>query len=620
MASDNELANLKVSIELESKNFKRQLDQASGIIQETTRNLNSLDNSVNTTSRDFGNLNRSINSTTDDLRNTNREMNDLDNGARASRLRGTAGGFADMSRAIGGTNSGLGQTVDSFEQLSIAGSGVLDVLQDGTELFGLSAGAMGALGLAIGTVILAYSEFDKQQKLVNLGIKTMGEGIKKANTEISILDLTKIGDVDKDFLNFKQAEGGLQSLTEKLQDLRNEYKQVDESIMNTDLTVASGLAGTFGFGDQGRLVDLSKEIEVIEKQIENSVNNVSTEYSRVYDILDEQFQLQKKLIVLKANEKDNVDEIFEAQREILRLESKKYTEGSKSYQLILTQKRALEIENELRKESIRLIEEKNKKEFFARESAIVDDNDVDSYQLTDSDFIDPSENYKDQTQKLVEAYLERNNQLKEIDDERNAQIEESVKFGEDMEKRRVASFNDASNIVGSIGTIVDSMHTLTNAQYEERLSNAKSEKERKEIEKARDEDLKKQKQQAFVFIAIQQAISLAGAIQKAVSSSFTLWDLLPNIGVAVGAIATTFSSIPKFASGGIDYAGSEKIVGEGSQPEVVMPLSRISQVSGNNNGLQEGDIVGKIEGSDIVLSYERSGKARQRARGVRSKY
>ena len=202
--------------------------------------------------------------------------------------------------------------------------------------------------------------------------------------------------------------------------------------------------------------------------------------------------------------------------------------------------------------------------------------------------LEPAENGTDNISKLISQLDVLKEKLEEIE-----AIDPFKKFLE-----------SSSNIAGGIGDLGGAFIDLAG-------SYAESEEAQKEfVDKARNF--------AIAFVLIQQGMAIAKALTTAISSSFTIWDMVGNIAAATATVVSAFAAIPKFANGGI-YQGSEGfIAGEGSTPEVIMPLSRISQVQGSQSNFMDGEIVGYIKNNDIALAYKRGSKARSRQRGLKS--
>lgn len=90
---------------------------------------------------------------------------------------------------------------------------------------------------------------------------------------------------------------------------------------------------------------------------------------------------------------------------------------------------------------------------------------------------------------------------------------------------------------------------------------------------------------------------------------------------AAGAIRAKMSKasegdIPALAEGGIVTGPTLALVGEGRESEAVLPLSKLNALMNNGgNGSQRVEVVGRISGSDILLSQERATRQRTRQRG-----
>ena len=72
-------------------------------------------------------------------------------------------------------------------------------------------------------------------------------------------------------------------------------------------------------------------------------------------------------------------------------------------------------------------------------------------------------------------------------------------------------------------------------------------------------------------------------------------------------------SIPALANGGIVTGPTLALIGEGRESEAVIPLSKLNSMM--DSGSRQVEVVGRISGSDILLSNERAQRTRQRQRG-----
>lgn len=72
-------------------------------------------------------------------------------------------------------------------------------------------------------------------------------------------------------------------------------------------------------------------------------------------------------------------------------------------------------------------------------------------------------------------------------------------------------------------------------------------------------------------------------------------------------------AVPFLAEGGIVTGPTLAMIGEGSESEAVIPLSKLDNMTGSNNGAVT--VYGKISGQDILLSSEKASRTRSRYRG-----
>lgn len=112
----------------------------------------------------------------------------------------------------------------------------------------------------------------------------------------------------------------------------------------------------------------------------------------------------------------------------------------------------------------------------------------------------------------------------------------------------------------------------------------------------------------FIVQLIERLIAaIAVAAILAALLTFTGLGAITGAATGVGAFAKNFTSSIHLADGGITTGPTHALIGEGREKEAVMPLSKLqSFVNTNNNGMQHGQIVGIMRGSDLILQYQRA--------------
>lgn len=111
-------------------------------------------------------------------------------------------------------------------------------------------------------------------------------------------------------------------------------------------------------------------------------------------------------------------------------------------------------------------------------------------------------------------------------------------------------------------------------------------------------------------LALQATIrSLFGDATAGVRATSTVASTIAGVSGAIGAI-------PQLASGGIATSPTLAMIGEGRESEAVLPLSKLEYMMSNSGGMQDGQIVGMLRGSDILLQYQRAGKAQKRSGSI----
>ena len=114
----------------------------------------------------------------------------------------------------------------------------------------------------------------------------------------------------------------------------------------------------------------------------------------------------------------------------------------------------------------------------------------------------------------------------------------------------------------------------------------------------------------FVAAAIA-AFALAVAVRLAFGGFAGLGGL-GDIFSTMQSVGGFMPNIPMLAEGGVVTSPTLAMIGEGGQSEAVIPLDRLNEFGG---GSQRVEVVGRISGSDILLSQERASRNRTRQRG-----
>lgn len=119
----------------------------------------------------------------------------------------------------------------------------------------------------------------------------------------------------------------------------------------------------------------------------------------------------------------------------------------------------------------------------------------------------------------------------------------------------------------------------------------------------------------------RMAAQLTATLITAIALSIVLRAVTGGIG-GIGSIKDiagtmkyvmpAMGGIPMLAEGGVVTAPTLAMIGEGGQSEAVIPLDRLGEFGG---GSQRVEVVGRISGADILLSQERASRNRTRQRG-----
>jgi len=114
----------------------------------------------------------------------------------------------------------------------------------------------------------------------------------------------------------------------------------------------------------------------------------------------------------------------------------------------------------------------------------------------------------------------------------------------------------------------------------------------------------------FIAAAIA-AFALAVAVRLAFGGVAGLGGI-SDIFSTMQSVGGFMPNIPMLAEGGVVTSPTLAMIGEGGQSEAVIPLDRLNEFGG---GSQRIEVVGRISGSDILLSQERASRNRTRQRG-----
>lgn len=107
------------------------------------------------------------------------------------------------------------------------------------------------------------------------------------------------------------------------------------------------------------------------------------------------------------------------------------------------------------------------------------------------------------------------------------------------------------------------------------------------------------------------AFALAVAVRLAIGGIGGLGGI-GDIFSTMQSVGGFMPNIPMLAEGGVVTSPTLAMIGEGGQSEAVIPLDRLGEFGG---GSQRVEVVGRISGSDILLSNERASRNRTRQRG-----
>ena len=107
------------------------------------------------------------------------------------------------------------------------------------------------------------------------------------------------------------------------------------------------------------------------------------------------------------------------------------------------------------------------------------------------------------------------------------------------------------------------------------------------------------------------AFALAVAVRLAIGGVGGLGGI-GDIFSTMQSVGGFMPNIPMLAEGGVVTSPTLAMIGEGGQSEAVIPLDRLGEFGG---GSQRVEVVGRISGSDILLSNERASRNRTRQRG-----
>lgn len=120
--------------------------------------------------------------------------------------------------------------------------------------------------------------------------------------------------------------------------------------------------------------------------------------------------------------------------------------------------------------------------------------------------------------------------------------------------------------------------------------------------------------------------AIAGIIKKLIAAALTaaiFAAILASTGIGAAAggggfsknfskVFSSLSGIPKFAKGGIVTSPTLAMVGEGGEPEIISPDSKMRKIVREESGGGGGQLTARIEGRDIVFLYDTNKTANNR--------
>lgn len=114
----------------------------------------------------------------------------------------------------------------------------------------------------------------------------------------------------------------------------------------------------------------------------------------------------------------------------------------------------------------------------------------------------------------------------------------------------------------------------------------------------------------FIIHLIERLIAaIAAAAILAALLSFTGLGAITGAATGIGAFASNFATglgNIKLAEGGITNGPTHALIGEGREREAVMPLSKLQSFVNTGGGMKDGQIVGVLQGSNLLLQYQRA--------------
>ena len=112
------------------------------------------------------------------------------------------------------------------------------------------------------------------------------------------------------------------------------------------------------------------------------------------------------------------------------------------------------------------------------------------------------------------------------------------------------------------------------------------------------------------------AAAAAAAVLAVILSAVGFGSGIGGAASAVGSFKNLFGSFSgvQLAEGGIVTSATPALIGEGREPEAVIPISKLDQFTSGNNGggFRDGQIVGVLRGQNLLLQYQRASQSKGR--------
>ena len=513
-------------------------------------------------------------------------------------LEGVSGAMVGISKTLGGQISNLG---DNFDRLKVA---IGEKLQP-----------------ILSTAISTFSSlFDKITNLLNPQEALINKfrDAKKAVDEIEEAS-SDLSDTQKKLLEIsnarkrqrlaeieKEIQDATKNLTSKIEEQKKELKDANEELIKRKRILDE---------QESRTNATASNTEHFTKRLEEQ-NIEVTEQENKLNLLNEQLTSFKTKIDEIINPQEQVIEKTQTTNKELEKQKLILDEVKKSLSNLQNQQIVYGSEIDIASEKIKIYQD-----------AMVDLLNA-GMKPTDASFVSMKANVEglseaqdslnkdyEETVKQLESVFGVQEKVNEEIDKTNEKAKDPT-FTELIEQYRNATGKLKEELSGVLsdqifGAFIDGLKGVAQATV---MAFADMAIEGKKSFGEMINVISKMIQKMVVALLIQTALQalFQGVPFKAILKTLAVGTAI-IAGAGILAKATEPKQVQGFAKGGIITKPVMGMIGEGNQPEAVIPLNRLPQMVGAIGGNQKGEFT--LRGQDLILALERAGDFRARITG-----